>query len=209
MTISLFDPDGQWLKPPRASLFWHSSYLAQSRADSLLVTLLAELDWQQGRVHLFGKDHQEPRLSSYYGDTGSDYSYANRAVVPAPWHPALAALRQQLSEAFSSPFNAVLCNLYRNGQDCMGWHSDDEPELGPQPTIASVSLGATRRFRLRDKQNPKLQQTFELNHGSLLIMAGTTQRYWQHSLAKAQKIQSPRINLTFRYVTPKCASSPA
>lgn len=199
--MSLFAPEGEWLSEPGLRLFWHPHFFTQALADQYLQTL-QQLDWQQGQITLYGKTYQEPRLSLYCGDKGAHYSYSQKSMQPRSWHPLLLSLKNQLSQHFNVPFNAVLCNHYRNGQDGMGWHSDDEPELGPSPTIASLSFGATRRFILRSKLDHNQKRSFNLNHGSLLLMAGDTQQHWQHAVPKTQTAIASRINLTFRAINP-------
>lgn len=141
----------------------------------------------------------EPRLSAWYGDAA--YTYSGKTRQPHAWMPILDALRQRIEIACQARFNSVLLNLYRNGQDSMGLHSDDEPELGPEPLIASLSLGAERRFVLRHKTLTDQRHTLTLAHGSLLLMAGRTQHAWKHGLPKAKSVAEPRINLTFRWLT--------
>jgi alkylated DNA repair dioxygenase AlkB len=168
-------------------------------ADALFQQLNDELDWQQNTLRLFGKTVKEPRLSAWYGDPGCDYCYSGIRLQPKPWSPGLLAINGLLEKCLEATFNSVLANLYRDGKDSMGWHSDDEPELGDKPLIASVSLGAERRFSLRHKHSKQLQHIV-LPAGSLLLMAGETQRFWQHQVAKTRRCQQPRINLTFRKI---------
>lgn len=150
--MSLFTPNGEWLNEPGLSLFWQPHFFSQTQADQYFQALLQQLIWRQDVITLYGKAHKEPRLCAYYGDSNAHYNYSQKNMQPHPWHPLLFALKKQLSQKLNTPFNAVLCNYYRDGQDGMGWHSDDEPELGPSPIIASLSFGATRRFILRNKK---------------------------------------------------------
>ena len=126
-----------------------------------------------------------------------------KAKTPLPWTPLLAEIRRQVGEQVGQPLNAVLLNLYRDGQDSMGWHSDDEAELGRNPLIASLSLGGERRFDLRRKGGTRIEHSLMLGHGSLLVMAGQTQHHWQHQVAKTRKPCALRLNLTFRLVGPR------
>ncbi len=151
-------------------------------------------------MRLFGREHLTPRLCAWYGDPGVRYAYSGQALEPLPWPPALARLRARLQNALGCPFNSVLCNLYRDGTDSMGWHSDDEASLGPRPVIASLSLGAARRFALRHRTRAYRSVALALGHGDLLIMAGDTQHHWQHAVPKTRRPIAPRINLTFRTV---------
>jgi alkylated DNA repair dioxygenase AlkB len=178
------------------------SYAAHAVADPDLwfERLRREIAWEQHRVRLFGRELDAPRLSSWVGDAGAAYTYSKMRFEPQPWTPALAELRAWLQTQLQLPFNSVLCNLYRSGQDSMGWHSDDEPELGTAPTIASLSFGAPRRFRLRHRNDPQQRLELTLASGSLLVMGGATQRYYRHDLPKSTKPMGPRINLTFRQI---------
>ncbi len=176
-------------------------FLAPDEASVLLGQLTASLDWQQHRLKLFGRERLTPRLCAWYGDAGARYGYSGQALEPLPWTAPLAALRQRLEAALGFTFNSVLANLYRDGADSMGWHSDDEASLGPQPVIASLSLGATRRFVLRHRRRRDLKTlTLALEHGALLVMAGDTQRHWHHAVPKTRQPVGTRINLTFRQV---------
>ncbi len=139
-----------------------------------------------------------PRLQSFMGNEGIEYTYSNLLMRARPWLPFMLTLKQQIEAASNSHFNTVLANLYRNGQDSMGWHSDDEPELRRNPTIASLSLGEQRRFLLRTKGSKSASIEVPLKSGSLLIMSGELQHYWQHSIPKTARKIRPRINLTFR-----------
>lgn len=196
MNLGLFNtvdiPDGE--------LIYDANFLSVTEADNLLRTLTEEVNWRQDRIRLFGKEHPIPRLQSFQGEPGISYLYSNLKLEAEPWHPALDRLKNSLIEPCGTTFNAVLLNLYRNGHDSMGWHSDDEPELGQNPTIASISLGEERRFLLRRKDDHNIKREIVLEHGSLLVMRGTLQHFWQHSVPRTQKPREPRINLTFRHV---------
>lgn len=174
------------------------NFIPCSDQQALFSTLESQLSWQQDQLKLFGRMVSIPRLQSFMGDAGIEYTYSNLLMKARPWLPFMLTLKQQIETASCSQFNTVLANLYRNGQDSMGWHSDDEPELRRNPTIASLSLGEQRRFLLRPKGSKSASVEIPLDSGSLLIMSGELQHYWQHSIPKtARKIQ-PRINLTFR-----------
>lgn len=168
------------------------------QAQRWFVRLHAEIAWERHRLRLFGREIDAPRLSCWIGDPGAVYRYSGTRFVPHAWTPALAELRARLRDVCGETYNSVLCNLYRDGRDSMGWHSDDEPELGPQPRIASLSFGASRRFLLRHRRDPSLQLEIELPSGSLLLMAGATQSNYRHCLPKSARVDAPRINLTFR-----------
>lgn len=159
-----------------------------------------DIAWQTHRLRLFGRWVDAPRLSCWIGDPGAVYRYSGQTFAPQPWPQALLPLRQRLRKELGIDFNAVLANLYRDGRDAMGWHSDDEPELGPEPVIASLSLGAARRFVLRRRDDHAVKQALVLEPGSLLVMRGVSQRDWQHALPRTARPVGPRINLTFRRI---------
>jgi len=188
---------------PDADVRHVPGWLLPDRADVLLRTLGEQVAWDVHRIRMFGHWVDSPRLSSWIGDPQARYRYSGAEFVPRPWLPALQALRVRLQEEGIGRFNSVLLNRYRDGGDYMGWHSDDEPELGPAPVIASLSLGAARRFLLRRRDEPARKAEFLLGHGDLLLMAGSTQRFYQHALPKMARAQGDRINLTFRWITPR------
>jgi len=165
--------------------------------QEILARLLAETPWRQDSIVLFGKSHPQPRLSAWYGD--ASYTYSGLRLDPLPWTALLAEIRVAVEQACGQRFNTVLLNYYRNERDSMGMHSDDEPELGPDPTIASLSYGAIRSFILRHKRN-KSTRKLELHDGSLLLMSGALQRNWLHGVNKSTRTIGERLNLTFRYV---------
>jgi alkylated DNA repair dioxygenase AlkB len=165
--------------------------------------LVATLPLRQETIVLFGRPVETPRLTSWHGDPGCSYAYSGRTFDPSPWTPELARIRESVSEHQGCRFNSVLANYYRDGRDSMGEHADDEPELGPSPNdvrIASVSLGAPRRFVLRHKRTKEVR-AFELGDGSLLVMGGTTQLYFRHHVPRTKTAVAPRLNLTFRVVS--------
>ncbi|WP_139924939.1 alpha-ketoglutarate-dependent dioxygenase AlkB [Hymenobacter sp. DG01] len=188
---------------PHAELLFDPNFLPPAEAQTLLQELTSRLAWKHEPIKLFGREVMQPRLTAWHGDAGASYRYSGIQLQPEPWTPALLHLRRQVEAATGTTFNSVLLNLYRSGQDSMGWHADDEPELGPEPIIASVTLGATRNFRLkpRDPQHTAHGPiTLPLTAGSLLLMRGPTQRYWLHALPKTARPVGHRLNLTFRLV---------
>lgn len=191
--------------PTGAELRWFPGYIAAAEADRLFAVLRAEIGWEQHRLRLFGRELPAPRLSCWIGDADAHYRYSGVRFEPRPWTPALAALRDRLNELLGAGFNSVLGNLYRSGADSMGWHADDEPELGPRPLIASLSLGAPRRFLLRSRDRRE-RAAIWLDHGSLLVMEGRTQQLTQHCLPKTARAVGERINLTFRQIQPAAPS---
>jgi len=175
-------------------------WLTLERSNALLAELESTLAWHPTYIQLYGKRQLIPRLNAWYGDSGSSYRYSGAHFNPRPWTIALGQLRDQLEQETASRFNSVLANYYRDGRDSVAWHSDNEPELGPTPTIASLSIGAARDFVLRHKQSRR-QVRVTLQSGDLLIMAGQLQRCWQHQLPKTAQVVGPRINLTYRRVS--------
>lgn len=186
-------PDGTALIP---------GWLPAGEADGLFAALMAQVAWETHRIRMFGRMVDSPRLSCWIGDPGASYVYSRVCFEPRPWPQALAALRPRIDAAAGVAMNSVLANLYRDGRDAMGWHSDDEPELGPRPVIASLSLGGTRRFAFRHRHDPARKASIDLPHGSLLVMAGDTQAEWKHALPRTAKPVPARINLTFRRILP-------
>lgn len=181
---------------------YQPGWIAAATASELLRTLIASSGWEQGAICMFGKEVLEPRLTAWVGD--ADYTYSGRTVRARPRARPLEELRRRIEDELSRTFNAVLLNLYRDGRDSMGLHADDEPELGPDPVIASVSLGAPRRFILLPKrksaQRMSTRYEIRLGHGSLLVMGGACQHTYRHGIPKEPACTEPRLNLTFRYV---------
>lgn len=174
-------------------------FYATMAADDIYQTLLHEVNWQTERLFIYGGWHQVPRLIAWYGDPGATYRYSRQLHQPLPWITCLEELRDDLQHNFGVRFNSVLANLYRDGNDSMGCHADDEPELGQEPNIASLSFGATRTFRFKHKNSTE-NIDLELGHGDLLWMRGKTQQCWMHELPKRRRVLNARINLTFRLV---------
>jgi alkylated DNA repair dioxygenase AlkB len=187
-------------------------FLDEAEAAELLLRLRRELDWSQREVTLYGRRVMQPRLIAWYGDREAIYTYSGLTLLPLPWHPQLLDLRRRIEAATGHPFNGVLANAYRDGRDSMGWHADNEKELGPQAVIASLSLGAPRRFLLRPaRRQPGLKANVRagdgtgsfgmtLEHGSLLLMKAGCQQRYQHALPRTRRPTGLRINLTYRRV---------
>ncbi|RDJ00702.1 alpha-ketoglutarate-dependent dioxygenase AlkB [Dyella solisilvae] len=192
----------QALPLPGADLSIWPHWLPAAEADAVLAELVASIPWEVHRIRIYGREVDSPRLSCWIGDADATYVYSRTRFEPRPWTPALSALRRRAEEACGASFNSVLANLYRDGRDSMGWHSDDEQELGERPVIASLSLGAVRRFRVKPRRADGRAQVhaIELGHGSLLRMAGDTQRHYVHDLPKVAGVTEPRLNLTFRHI---------
>lgn len=191
----------RWPLPPAGYALHQQRWLTTNASHCLFQHLQSEIEWQQPEISLFGRSVAIPRLQAWIGDSGADYRYSGTRFQPSAWTSDLDALRSRLSQELNRPFNSVLVNLYRDGQDCMHWHADDEPELGDAPCIASVSLGAIRDFRFRHRAGQQKSLTLPLGDGDLLVMGGDCQRHWQHCLPRRKRVTSARINLTFRYIS--------
>lgn len=187
---------------PGAQVALDPHWLDAGAADALFATLLQAIAWETHRIRLFGRQVDSPRRSCWIGDPDASYRYSGTRFAPHPWPEALRPIRRRLRDETGVDFNSVLANLYRDGRDRMGWHRDNERELGPQPAIASLSLGATRRFVFRQCADPTVKRAVALAHGSLLLMAGDTQARFRHALPATAVPTGPRINLTFRRVAP-------
>ena len=177
-----------------------AQFCGEDEGSAWLKRLREEIAWERHRLRMFGRDIDAPRLSCWIGDPDAVYTYSRTRFVPHAWTPSLTELRERVESAASARFNSVLANFYRDGNDAMGWHSDSEPELGKNPMIASLSFGGTRRFRLRHKRDPAQRVEIDLESGSLLLMAGSTQENYRHDLPRTRRDIGPRINLTFRLI---------
>lgn len=192
--------------PP--GLSYEPDFAPGQLADLWLAALRDELPWQERSIVLFGKPVLSPRLTTWHGEPHARYRYSGLTLEPQAWTPTLAAIRARLNAATGIEFDSVFANLYRDGRDSMGWHADDEPELGRDPIIASVSLGAARRFLLRERvraaspapQPRRAPLAIELGHGSLLLMGGDLQHRFVHALPKTARPVGLRINLTWRRI---------
>ncbi len=177
----------------------YQNFFNTQESSQLFEDLSSNVKWKQEIIQIFGKKMPIPRLTAWYGDEGKSYTYSGIEQHPEPWNTTLQFIKSKVEEIAKVSFNSVLLNLYRHGKDSVSWHSDDEPELGKNPIIASVSFGATRRFSLRHKHSKNHKIAIDLTSGSLLLMQGETQHFWQHQIAKTAKEIQPRINLTFRF----------
>ena len=195
-------PGSDWERVPlpEAEVAFVKHWLADAEAAALFARLLDAIPWEVHRLRVFGREIDAPRRSCWIGDPGTGYTYSRTRFEPRPWPQALVPIRSRLEHACGARFNSVLANHYRDGRDSMGWHSDDERELGPEPVIASLSLGATRRFVLRHRTHPELRHEIALPSGSLLVMRGATQANWNHALPRTARPVGERINLTFRRI---------
>ena len=183
-------------------------WLSDEETWGMFRALEHEVPWAQETIRMGAREILQPRLTAWIGDPEARYTYSRRTFTPQPWTPTLQALRDRLNREADARFNSVLANLYRDGQDSMGWHADKERELGPNPLIASVSLGGTRRFLLRHQKKSAPGVGLDLEDGSLLWMSGTTQHFWRHAVPKTKRPVAPRINLTFRRILSEDELSP-
>lgn len=177
----------------------NTNFLDEQEADFLFNELLFNAPWKQGEIKLFGKTISIPRKEVFYADHGLSYTYSGQKLDTQEMPDMIMALRKKLECETGYLYNSVLINLYRDGSDSNGWHADNEKELGTNPVIASLSLGVTRRFDLKHIHSGE-RKSFALNHGSLLVMGGELQHFWKHQIAKSARINTPRINLTFRNI---------
>ncbi|MBR7801324.1 alpha-ketoglutarate-dependent dioxygenase AlkB family protein [Undibacterium fentianense] len=199
---SLFDkPDiSEILSLPDAKIQYFPHCYTKPEADQLYQQLQQEIPWRHEQIRIAGIVRLQPRLSAWFGDADATYTYSGLKLQPLAWSSVLLQIKEKLEDTCHTAFNSVLLNYYRDHQDSMGWHSDDEKELGAQPVIASLTLGEERLFQLKHKHRPELRYKIPLAHGSLLVMAGETQHHWLHAIAKEKSHISGRINLTFRRI---------
>ena len=185
---------------PDAEIRYVPHFLPVYLANTYFDDLFHHIPWRQDPITVFGKTHLQPRLTSLHAHTLDSYSYSGIVMTPQPMTQTLQRIENRIYQLCDESFTTVLLNLYRDGKDSNGWHADDEAELGKNPVIASLSLGAPRFFHLRHNQDPKQRYKLLLEHGSLLLMGGETQHHWKHQVAKTAKKVGPRINLTFRKI---------
>jgi alkylated DNA repair dioxygenase AlkB len=197
---SLFQSEPIFLNLPDSEIIYYPNFINDSDANLIFSDLLQNTNWQQDEIIVYGKKHLQPRLTALYGDVGKTYSYSNIKMITHNWTPTLLKLKYYVESICESNFNMVLLNHYRNGNDGNGWHSDNEKELGINPIIASLSFGASRVFKMKHISNISLKKNITLEHGSLLIMKGSTQQFWKHQIPKTSLTVGSRINLTFRFI---------
>lgn len=199
MQARLFEPEAGE-RAVADDVVYFERFLEPDAADRYFIELRETVSWMQQAITIFGKPQAMPRLTAWHGDPDAVYTYSGLRNVPVPWNVPLTDLRKRVEQAAGVRFNSVLLNRYRSGADGMGWHADDEPELGAAPVIASLSLGAPRLFVMRTKVEKKRSLELRLGHGSLLIMRGASQQNFQHAVPKEKRLHGERINLTFRAV---------
>jgi alkylated DNA repair dioxygenase AlkB len=203
MKSDLFSSDAHFERLPlqEAEVFLLRRLELPRSTEEFLQELIAQTPWRAEEIAVWGKTYLQPRLTAWYGDPGRSYTYSGISMQPLPWTRTLAELRSAVESACREDFNSVLLNYYRNERDSVGLHSDDEPELGPHPVIASLSLGEPRVFSIKHKRLADLPSVrITLESGNLLLMKGNTQANWKHGVAKSVKPCGPRVNLTFRQI---------
>lgn len=190
----------QLFKYQDAELVYYPDFLKPEEANTLYDSLYKSIFWQQKDIKIFGKKIPQPRLTAFFAEKGVSYTYSGLQWQPEYFTSEIRKLKKKIEEVSAIKLNTCLANLYRDGQDSMGWHADDEKALGKNPLIASISLGGDRKFQWKHKTQKNLKDQLILSHGSLLLMQGSMQHYWKHQLPKTKIEVSPRINLTFRKV---------
>lgn len=189
------------VQAPDAEIYLYRNFLYDEQDKRLYKELIEEIAWQQDLIKFYGRKIPLPRLTAWYGDEGVSYTYSGILMYSHSWITSLLQVKEWVEKKTQHNFNSVLLNQYRNGNDSVAWHSDDEPELGEDPVIASLSLGASRKFELRSRSQTNLDKIeILLNSGDLLIMGRGSQKNWQHQLPKMRKVKETRINLTFRNI---------
>jgi len=196
----LFNSEPLILDLPDAEIIYYPQFFDKEQADIIYTELLQEIAWQQDNITVFGKTHPQPRLTALYGNEGKPYSYSNITMQPHPWNTLLQKIKYHIETTTECQFTTVLLNQYRDGKDSNGWHADNEKELGTNPIIASLSFGAKRVFQLKHNTIADAKKSIVLEHGSLLLMKGSTQHFWKHQIPKTAKPIGNRINLTFRSI---------
>ena len=179
-------------------ILYDRNFLSSVEASRYFKILRNETEWQQDQIKVFGKVYDQPRLTALYANNNFPYSYSNITMYPSPFSATLLEIKEKVEQQLKKEFTTCLLNLYRHGQDSNGWHADNEKELGKNPIIASVSLGAERMFHMKHRTDNSQKIKINLIHGSLLVMSGSTQHYWLHQIPKTKKHVEERINLTFR-----------
>lgn len=183
-----------------ADVIYYPNFFNKNISDIYFNNLLNTLNWKQDNITVFGKTHLQPRLTAFYASNTNSYKYSNIIMAPNPFSDDLLKIKNIIEKELAISFTSCLANLYRNGKDSNGWHADNEKELGKNPIIASISFGADRTFHFKHKHKKDLKLKITLQHGSLLLMQGETQKYWLHQIPKTQKDIGKRINLTFRII---------
>jgi len=194
------ETNGISLNLPNSDITYFPNFFSKAKADTYFDHFKREVPWQQDNIKVFGKIYPQPRLTALYGNTGKAYSYSNITMQPHDFTDVLLEIKRKIESKTDVIFTTCLLNLYRDGKDSNGWHADNEKELGIDPVIASLTLGQERYFHLKHRKDKSLKRKLLLEHGSLLLMKGTTQHHWLHQIPKTEKTMGERINLTFRVI---------
>lgn len=198
--LSFFEPSGQSAGLPADLLEYYAGFFNATESKAFLDRFINTIPWIQEDIQMYGKLVKTPRLTAWYGDRDKEYIYSGTRHYPIPWTVELLAIKERIEPIAGIKFNSVLLNYYRDGNDSVAWHSDDEYELGVNPIIASVSFGQVRRFDIKHKQDRDRKYSIYLENGSLLIMRGDLQHNWVHQIPKSTKPLKARVNLTFRVI---------
>ena len=185
---------------PEAVLNYYPTFFAEELANNFYEKIYTETHWKHESIVIFNRKILQPRLTALYGNDGKPYGYSGIVMQPQPFSPTLMFIKNEIEQLTNLRFTTVLLNLYRDGNDSMGWHSDNEKELGNNPIIASVSLGATRKFQLKHQTKIEIKKDINLSNGSLLLMEDGFQKHYKHQIPKTKQSVLPRINLTFRTI---------
>lgn len=202
MQLDLFNSsnnESHWKQIPNGEYLYVQNFLTTEESSLYFNSFLKEIEWKQESMNMYGKEINFPRLTAWYGENDKPYTFSGITLKPHHWTKSLLNIKSKIEPLAETSFNSVLLNLYRDGNDSISWHTDAEKELGTNPIIASVNFGATRKFQLRHKET-KEKIELQLSHGSLLIMGGQLQHYWQHQVPKTKQAVKERINLTFRVI---------
>jgi alkylated DNA repair dioxygenase AlkB len=198
--VSSTIPTMENLLPFQGEVYFFPQFFSETSSKQYFQTLLKTIRWNQEPIKIFGKEVMQPRLTAWHGESTAKYSYSGISLIPNPWTQTLKEIKDKIETVAEAKFTGALLNLYRDGKDSMGWHRDNEKELGVNPVIGSISFGATRTFQFRNYEKKDLIKSIELTDGSFLLMKGETQHYWQHRITKSTRIIAPRINITFRVI---------
>ncbi|HLK28704.1 MAG TPA: alpha-ketoglutarate-dependent dioxygenase AlkB [Puia sp.] len=199
MQSSLFNINKNLL-PLNGEVFLFENFFSKEESEKYFHHLSIEIKWKQEPIKIFGKEVMQPRLTAWYGNADKPYTYSGLTMQPNAWTKQLLEIKNKIETVSEVKFTSALLNFYRDGNDSMGWHRDNEKELGLNPVIGSVNFGASRIFKLRNYKDKKIVRSMELTNGSFLLMKGETQHYWEHALPKTSKPKGARINITFRII---------
>ena len=191
---------GENILPYDGEVNYYPAFFSKPESDHFMNSLLTTIEWQQDKIKIYGKEINLPRLTAWYGEHHNDYSYSGISMKSKPWTVELSEIKKRIEDFTGIKFTSVLLNYYRDGNDSVSWHRDNEKVLRVNPVIASVSFGATRTFKFRHINDFTLIRSVNLEHGTFLLMKGETQHKWQHQIPKSKKVRKPRISLTFRII---------